>query len=232
MDLPAKGHRELRCFTTEEAQRFLAAAEARRVAHAATESDQACLAAFFVVLLLTGLRPGEALALRWSDVDGAYLRVQRAATVGVGNRKLIASTKTGRSRVIPVGERVLRALQEHRVRQAKWRLKIGEMYKDQGLIFANETGGLLDAQNIVNRHFKPLLKRAKLPAIRLYDLRHSHATLLMAAGEHPKVVQERLGHSSITLTLDTYTHVVPGMQELASARLETLLATPSVAAKV
>jgi site-specific recombinase XerD len=151
--------------------------------------------------------------------------------VGAGNRKLIASTETGRSRVIPIGERVLRALQQHRVRQAKWRLKIGDMYKDQWLIFANETGGLLDAQNIVNRHFKPLLKRAKLPAIRLYDLRHSCATLLMAAGEHPKVVQERLGHSTITLTLDTYTHVVPGMQELASAWLETLLATPAVAAQ-
>jgi integrase len=63
------------------------------------------------------------------------------------------------------------------------------------------------------------------PALRLYDLRHSHATLLMAAGEHPKVVQERLGHCTITLTLDTYTHVVPGMQELASARLKTLLAS-------
>jgi integrase len=65
----------------------------------------------------------------------------------------------------------------------------------------------------------------------LYDLRHSCATLLMAAGEHPKVVQERLGHSTITLTLDTYTHVVPGMQELASSRLETLLATPALAAQ-
>lgn len=116
------------------------------------------------------------------------------------------------------------------MRQAKWRLKVGDLYKDQGLIFAHEFGGLLDAQNIVNRHFKPLLKRAKLPAIRLYDLRHSCATLLMAAGEHPKVVQERLGHSTITLTLDTYTHVVPGMQELASSRLETLLATPAAVA--
>jgi integrase len=68
---------------------------------------------------------------------------------------------------------------------------------------------------------------AGLPSIRLYDLRHSHVTLLMAAGEHPKVVQERLGHSTITLTLDTYTHLVPGMQELASSRLESLLRSSS-----
>lgn len=75
-----------------------------------------------------------------------------------------------------------------------------------------------------NRYFKPLLIRAKLPAIRLYDLRHTHATLLMAAEQHPKVVQERLGHASIQLTLDTYSHVVPGMQERAAERLDTLLA--------
>ncbi|MBA2459344.1 MAG: site-specific integrase [Gemmatimonadales bacterium] len=178
---------------------------------------------------LTGIRPGEALALKWSDLNGVYLRVQRAQTVGADSKKLIASTKTGRSRVLPLGERALRTLQQHRVRQAKWKLKLGDHYRDQGLIFANETGGLLDAQNIVNRHFKPLLKRAGLPAIRLYDLRHSHATLLMAAGEHPKVVQERLGHSTITLTLDTYTHVVPDRQELASSRLKFMLALSGIA---
>jgi integrase len=89
----------------------------------------------------------------------------------------------------------------------------------------------LDGQNVVNRYFKPLLTKAKLPAIRLYDLRHTSATLLMAAGEHPKVVQERLGHASIQLTLDTYSHVVPGMQERASERLDALLATPASAAR-
>ena len=95
---------------------------------------------------------------------------------------------------------------------------------------ANETGGLLDGQNVVYRFFKPLLAKAELPTIRLYDLRHTHATLLMAAGQHPKVVQERLGHASIQLTLDTYSHVVPGMQERASEQLDTLLATPASAA--
>jgi integrase len=224
VDLPARGHRELRCFTPDEGQQFLEAAEADQRARDAVGNDQASFSALFITLLLTGLRPGEALALKWSDLDGSYLRVQRALTTGSKNEKLIASTKTGRSRVLPLGERALRTLQQHRVRQAKWKLKLGGLYQDRGLIFANETGGLLDAQNIVNRHYKPLLNRAGLPAIRLYDLRHSHATLLMAAGEHPKVVQERLGHSTITLTLDTYTHVVPGMQELASSRLDALLA--------
>jgi integrase len=90
-------------------------------------------------------------------------------------------------------------------------------------VFANEFGGLLEAQNVAGRYFKPLLRSAGLPGLSLYGLRHSHATLLLAAGEHPKVVQERLGHSSIQLTLDTYTHVVEGLQKRASARLEALL---------
>jgi hypothetical protein len=115
------------------------------------------------------------------------------------------------------------------VRRRRWPLKpaertrIGYRTLLEGLIFASEMGGLMDSQNIVNRHFKPLLEAAKLPKIRLYDLRHSSATLLIEAGEHPKVVQERLGHSTIQLTLDTYTHVVPGMRERAAAKLESLL---------
>jgi integrase len=141
--------------------------------------------------------------------------------------KALGPTKTSRNRGIPLGLRAMRALQLQRVRQAKWRLKLGDLYQDQGLIFANEYGGLLEPQNVAGRYFKPLLSSAKLPDLSLYGLRHSHATLLLAAGEHPKVVQERLGHSSIQLTLDTYTHVVEGLQERASERLEQLLANPT-----
>ena len=119
---------------------------------------------------------------------------------------------------------------ERRLAQIEWRLKLGAAYQDQDLVFANETGGFADGQNIRGRHFKPILEAAKLPAVRLYDLRHCCATMLLASGEHPKVVQERLGHASITLTLDTYSHVVPGMQERASQRLDELLRpSPAVA---
>jgi integrase len=79
-------------------------------------------------------------------------------------------------------------------------------------------------RNLLRRHFKPILKRAGLPdSIRLYDLRHSCATLLLAAGENPKIVSERLGHASIVLTLDTYSHVLPSMQQAATEKLETIL---------
>jgi integrase len=172
------------------------------------------------------------LALRWADLDGGTLRVRRAVTQDAQRRKVISPPRRAAAAPFPIGDRALKALQPHRVAQAKWKLLTGEHYQDQGLIFASATGDILQSENLPHRLFRQLLKAAKLPAIRLYDLRHSHATLLMAAGEHPKVVQERLGHSSIQLTLDTYSHVVPGMQERATERLEAIFTTPaSTAAK-
>lgn len=88
-------------------------------------------------------------------------------------------------------------------------------------------GSIIQAENLPHRAFRQLLSGAGLPAIRLYDLRHSHAMLLMADGVHPKFVQERLGHSSIQLTIDTYSHVIPGMQERPTEGLEALLAAPT-----
>ncbi|MGI8518094.1 MAG: tyrosine-type recombinase/integrase [Acidimicrobiia bacterium] len=228
--LPRQTRREMLYLRPEEAQGFLNAAEAEQRSLDAAESLYEGVYALFVTMILSGLRVGETLALRWTDLDGSTLRVQRAVTQGPDRRKVVGPTKTGRSRTVPLGERAMRALTRHRTAQKRWKLRLAEAYKDQDLIFTSEFGGLLDAQNVVNRYFKPLLVKAELPAIRLYDLRHTHATLLMAADQHPKVVQERLGHASIQLTLDTYSHVVPGMQERASERLDALLATPPRAA--
>jgi integrase len=168
---------------------FLTAEQAERLLQVAADSR---FSALFAVLLLTGLRPGEACALRWDDLDGRVLRVRRAVVWLPDKSPIIAETKTRRSRVVALGERVLGVLKAHRAQQAEWRLKMGATYENSGLIFASETGSILHLRNIDARHFKPLLKQAGLPKIRLYDLRHTHATLLLAAGEHPKVVQERL----------------------------------------
>jgi integrase len=84
-------------------------------------------------------------------------------------------------------------------------------YEDSGLVFASGKGTFIDAQNIVNRHFKPLLKQARLPSIRWHDLRHTYATLLLARGTHPTYVQKSLGHASVQLTLDRYSHWMPSM---------------------
>jgi len=126
--------------------------------------------------------------------------------------------KKGRTVTLPtVAQRPLRTL------QAEERLRLGSAYSEQGFMFATASGQPLDVGNLKKKHFKPLLMRAKLPAIRLYDLRHTAASLLLANGEHPKVVQEMLEHFSITLTMDTYSHVMPDMQEQSAARLDALL---------
>jgi len=239
--LPRNARREMKCFSPPEAMKFLAAAEAEQE-RLISEADATKPArpeiegvyAFVIVVLMAGLRNGEGLALKWSDLDGSVIRVQRALTrvTRDGQRRyIIGPTKTSQNRAVPISDRALKALQRHRVVQAKWKLLMGGEYEDQGLIFATGTGGIIQPENLPHRLFRQLLTSAGLPAIKLYGLRHSCATLLLAAGEHPKVVQERLGHSSIQLTLDTYTHVLPGMQERATERLEALLAPPSTAAK-
>lgn len=102
-------------------------------------------------------------------------------------------------------------------------MKLGKDYQNFDLILASGIGTPLQKKNIRDRHFKPLLREANLPNIRLYDLRHTMATLLLSEGVNPKIVSERLGHASIVLTLDTYSHVLPTMQEDATDKLEILL---------
>jgi integrase len=115
-------------------------------------------------------------------------------------------------------------LKEHKRQQAEERLKAGRNYQALDLVFATTEGGPLMPQNLLRRHFRPILKRADLPqTVRIYDLRHSCATLLLAAQENPKVVSERLGHATITLTLDTYSHVLPSMQRAATDKLDDML---------
>jgi integrase len=180
--------------------------------------------AFWLLLLTSGLRPGEALGLKWSDLDGSRIRVQRVLVPGSRGRWRLEEPKTAKSRrVVALPESVARGLQAHRRQQAEERLRAGELYQDHGLVFATSTGTPPNYRGLVLSHFDPILKRAGLPPHRPYDLRHSAATLLLAMGEHPKVVSERLGHSSVTITLDTYSHVLPDMQERAAARLDALL---------
>jgi len=209
----------MQSFTPAEAARFLIEAENDR------------WSALFILALATGLRPSEYLGLKWSDIDleRGVINVQRSLhwrSYKAGDW-YFAEPKTPRSRRrIPLPSSVLRSLVEHRRHQAEERLKAGPDYKNLDLVFATGEGQPLIRLNIVQKHFKPILERAELPAtLRLYDLRHSCATLLLAANENPKVVSERLGHASITLTMDTYSHVMPDMQQGASDKLEQMLFT-------
>jgi integrase len=149
--------------------------------------------------------------------------VQRARSQ-VEGRYVFGECKTERSRrTVTVPPEATGALRWHGTRQDAEKLAIGGEYEDQGLVFASERGTSPDYRTITRYHFLPALKRAGLPAMRLYNLRHTAATLLMAAGTHPKIVGDRLGHSTITLTMDTYSHVSPSLQEQASDTMAQVL---------
>lgn len=205
----------MRCLSPSEANAFLLTAREDRW-HALWE-----------ILTLSGLRPGEALGLKWSDVIANTIGVQRAL-LRAGEQWVIAEPKTRRSRrTVPLAASTMKALQSHRRLQAQEKLKAGANYRDNDFVFANSTGMPIDIKNITARHFRKVLATAGLPIIRLYDLRHTAATLMLAAGVNPKVASERLGHSTIVLTMDTYSHVLPDMQQDAVDRVDRLLANAS-----
>jgi integrase len=128
------------------------------------------------------------------------------------------TTKTGKGRIVYLLPPVVQALRAHRKRQLEEQLKYNGQQENRGLVFPSKLGTPMSANNLSRRHFKPLLKLAGLPDVRLYDLRHTFATLWLDSGEHPKILQEILGHSRISVTLDTYSHVVPHMQREAMGR--------------
>ena len=212
VELPRMIRKEMSALSPEEVARFLDAAK------------EDSLGILFAFALATGLRPSEFLALQWKDVDlnTGIITVRRTLHRSKGGGRYYGEPKTVRSRRnIPLPSSTLRALVEHKRRQAEARLRAGAHYRNNDLVFATGDGTPLLLRNIIRRHFRPVLRRAGLPeTLRLYDLRHTCATLLLAAGVHPKVASERPGHSSITLTMDVYSHVLPSMQQVATAKLE------------
>jgi integrase len=122
-----------------------------------------------------------------------------------------------------LSRKAVEALKSHRAQQAEERLRLGSLWQENGLVFPTTAGTTTSGTNLLGRYFKPLLQRAELPSVRLHDLRHTCATILLMAGKHPKYVQEMLGHASISITLDTYSHVIEGMDGgLADAMDEAL----------
>jgi integrase len=171
------------------------------------------------------LRQGEALGLMWSDLDLEIgtLRVRRASQRIPHQGTQLVETKTERSRRTLVMPPIVNsALRSHRARQALERLTAGQHWVDLDLVFPSERGTLADGPNVTHR-FHKLLKRADLPPMRFHDLRHACASLLLVQGVHPRVVMETLGHSQISLTMNTYSHVLPALQRDAADRMEAIL---------
>ncbi len=215
VDPPVPQGKEARPLSPREARTLLQEARGDR------------LEALYALAVTLGLRQGELLGLRWDDVDldARKLRVkhqlQRARD---GSGLKLVPTKTRKGRSIKLGVSDVSVLEAHRGRQAEEKRRSCGLYEDRNLVFATQIGTPLDASNVVRRSFKPLLRAAGLPDIRFHDLRHTCATLLFGKGLHPKIVQERLGHSSISVTMDVYSAFLPDTQEKAADAMDDLLA--------
>ena len=194
---PAKARKkEINPLNPDQAKAFLEAARGDRYE------------ALYVLAVHYGLRQGELLGLKWQDVDldAGTLQVRRTmseARVG----RIEEETKSGKGRRIDLSQTAINALREHRERQLR---EMGDGYQDQGLVFTSVTGTPVNSSNLIYRSFKPLLKQTGLD-IRFHDLRHTCATIRFMKGQHPKRVSDILGHSSVAITLDIYSHVIPGL---------------------
>ena len=203
--------------------RALSPSEARQLLSAAVGDP---LEALYVLAVTVGLRQGELLGLKWADVDldADKLQVRRSIARLNGHGWLEQEPKSARSRrSVALTPLAVAALHRHRQRQIERRVR-AVAWEDNGFVFANGVGRPMTLQNLTRRSFQPLLERAGLPRMRFHDLRHTAATLLLAQGVHPKVVQEMLGHASIALTLDTYSHVTPSLQAEAAEKMQAVLA--------
>lgn len=176
-----------------------------------------------ILALRTAMRLGELLGLRWSDVNAGthMLQVQREL-YRLDKRWLTDDPKAGKHRSISITDDTLDLLRTYRLERSEALLKIGHRVSDDDLVFLTDAGDPIDGRRVTERRFRPLLKRIGLPERRFHDLRHTAATLMLAAGVHVKVVSEMLGHADTTVTWNRYAHVLPTMQAEAAAALETL----------
>jgi integrase len=210
---PRRAETEFAGWDTDQVASFLVAAD---------EDDYAPL---WRLAVFVGLRRGELLGLHWSDIDleRGMLRVSRTySRTADGNWGEGAPKTRSSRRTIALPISILEALRAYRVRQLELRLSLGGAYRDQGYVFTTLEGRPLHVNSLMLR-FQRLTKEAKLPVIRFHDLRHTSASLSLAEGTHPKIVQERLGHSTIQMTIDRYTHSNVEMQRREMERLERLI---------
>ncbi len=204
--------REMKTWTAEQLRAFLAF----------TKDEP--LYSLWHTLAMTGMRRGEGLGLRWEDVDFEAGRLAvRRALIPSGRDVVVSEPKTARGRrsiaIDPETVSVLRAQAARQlVQQAQWQ----EGWTDSGYVFTLENGEHLNPE-AVTRWFRQAVRKSMLPKIRLHDLRHTHATLALQADVHPKVVSERLGHATVSITLDTYSHAIPALQEEAAALIAGLV---------
>lgn len=213
VDPPRLAQKEIVTWTAEQANEFLSYAK----------EDKYYIA--FVLAIYTGMRRGEILGLRWKDIDFDQARISVQQTLyRPSNSGIIfqePKTKSAKRR-IAIPHFVVQELKSHKAKQNKFKLQYGAGYQDHDLVVCYDDGRPQDPRNLL-RHYERIIKRSGLPYIRFHDLRHTHATMLLQLGEHPKVVSERLGHSRVGITMDVYSHVLPDMQKEAADNFEKMM---------
>lgn len=234
VEIPKPKQIEQRALNPEESERFFEVAKDDR------------LHALYVLAVTSGLREGELLGLKWEDIDleqgilGARRQFQKLSKKLMEDPRIAAQvlewldknrgwaflpikSEKGR-RTIALAEEAIVALKSHRARQAAERLALGELWQDFGLVFCTEIGTPISSHsNLLQRSFHPLLEKADLPRIRFHNLRHSHVSLLIEAGAELKDIQENVGHSSITLTADTYGHLFFSRKRIIARKMDEVI---------
>jgi integrase len=214
---PRVPRKELNFLTKEQAHTLLKEVKAHR------------LEALLTLAITTGMRRGELLALRWQDIDfkGGSLQVKRALSYTKEYGYMETEPKTARSRrTIQLPAFVIDILTQHRDRQAMQQSEAGDVWVSKGLVFTNAWGDYYSPSTML-KAFNRFLVKVGLPHMRFHDLRHSAATVLLAMKVHPKVVQEILGHSQITTTMDIYSHAMPSLQDDATQQWDDEFGTPA-----
>jgi integrase len=182
--------------------------------------------ALFYTDIFTGMRRGELLAVRWSDVDWINRKIHVRRSLYKGGFQTPKSEYSRRA--IDMGPLLIQILKEHRARQNRVRLEAGEAWKDNDLIFCQRDGTPLDPDNLYHRDFQSILEKAELRSIRIHDLRHTYAALMISAGHNLKYIQNQMGHSSIKVTMDLYGHLMPEVHDGAAKKTEDFVFGPAM----
>lgn len=202
---PDKEHQELRYWTQDQVSKFLSAVE---------EHTNPIFATLFYLAIHTGMRRGELLGLRWQDVNFAKseLNIQQSITRDPTGKMHTNAPKTKHSkRSIALDAWVISKLREHQDYMEYLQEQLGNAFERSDLVFTSTNGKIIHVSNL-RRSFNAVIKHADIPKIRFHDLRHTHASIYLSHGTNPKVIQERLGHSSFQITMDIYSHLMPNLQ--------------------
>jgi integrase len=212
IEIPRVPRHEITPLRPDQARAVLAVAREHR------------LGALFTVALALGLRQGEALGLRWGAVSFTARQIEvRSALQRVGGQWRFVEPKSARSRrTVALPRVVVVALRAQRLRQRRERLLAGAAWREHDLVFSTRVGTPIEASNLT-KTFRTVLARAEVPRVRFHDLRHTAATFLLAQGVDSRTIMETLGHSQISLTLNTYAHVLPSLQKDAAEKMDRLL---------